>query len=182
MRSTCWLRKMTGSTAILFAVLLVVLFAGGSYWDIFPLRGLTSENWDSLSTLDKIADYFWHLTLPLISLSLAAFATTTLLTKNSFIDEIRNLGYENVELDRLIEFRDQSLGELAQGGMNLFRRGVIGQVEGHQGGEVDTRRDHCTDACMVVARQRRAGHWWPQVWHDDGAPELARGVRDHRCQ
>ena len=73
----------------LFAILLMVLFAGGSFFDWFPLRGLTSENFDSLSWPEKIVDYFWHLTLPLISLALSAFATTTLLTKNSFLEEIR---------------------------------------------------------------------------------------------
>ena len=73
----------------LFAILLMVLFAGGSFFDWFPLRGLTSENFSELSWPEKIADYFWHLTLPLISLALSAFATTTLLTKNSFLEEIR---------------------------------------------------------------------------------------------
>ncbi|PTW62826.1 microcin C transport system permease protein [Breoghania corrubedonensis] len=73
----------------LFAVLLIVLFAGGSYWDWFPLRGLTSDNWESLSWPARILDYFWHLVLPLIAMALSAFATTTLLTKNSFLDEIR---------------------------------------------------------------------------------------------
>ncbi|MFK5979610.1 MAG: microcin C ABC transporter permease YejB [Rhizobiaceae bacterium] len=73
----------------LFAILLVVLFAGGSFYDLFPLRGLTSENFDDLSLFGKIADYFWHLALPLTAMALAAFATTTLLTKNSFLDEIR---------------------------------------------------------------------------------------------
>ena len=73
----------------LFAVLLIVLFAGGSFLDIFPLRGLTSDNWSQLSWWQKIIDYFWHLTLPIISMGLAAFATMTLLTKNSFLDEIR---------------------------------------------------------------------------------------------
>ncbi len=73
----------------LFAILLMVLFAGGSFWDIFPLRGLTSENFDDLSIFGKIVDYFWHLALPLVSMVLAAFATTTLLTKNSFLDEIK---------------------------------------------------------------------------------------------
>ncbi|MGJ8569256.1 MAG: microcin C ABC transporter permease YejB [Hoeflea sp.] len=73
----------------LFGILLIVLFAGGSFFDWFPLRGLTSDNFAELSLVGKIIDYFWHLTLPLIALSLAAFATTTLLTKNSFIDEIR---------------------------------------------------------------------------------------------
>jgi microcin C transport system permease protein len=72
----------------LFAVLLVVLFAGGSYFDWFPLHGLTSENWDSLSWPMKVADYFWHLTLPVISICIGGFATLTMLTKNSFLDEI----------------------------------------------------------------------------------------------
>ena len=67
---------------------MIVVFAGGSFLDWFPLRGLVSENFDELNWFEKIIDYFWHLTLPLIALSLAAFATTTLLTKNSFIDEI----------------------------------------------------------------------------------------------
>ncbi|MGD9914188.1 MAG: microcin C ABC transporter permease YejB [Rhizobiaceae bacterium] len=73
----------------LFAILLMVLFAGGSFFDWFPLRGLTSENWDQLSLGGKVLDYFWHLALPLTAMVLSAFATTTLLTKNSFLDEIR---------------------------------------------------------------------------------------------
>ncbi|MGE0037929.1 MAG: microcin C ABC transporter permease YejB [Xanthobacteraceae bacterium] len=73
----------------LFAILLIILFAGGSFWNIFPLRGLTSDNWAQLSTPEKIVDYFWHLVLPIVSMGLAAFATMTLLTKNSFLDEIR---------------------------------------------------------------------------------------------
>jgi microcin C transport system permease protein len=72
----------------LFAILLVVLFAGGSYFDWFPLRGLTSAGWDRLSWPLKIADYFWHLTLPVISITIGGFATLTMLTKNSFLDEI----------------------------------------------------------------------------------------------
>src|SRR5712672_1190712 len=73
----------------LFAILLIVLFAGGSFWDVFPLRGLTSDYFATLPWYGKILDYFWHLVLPLISMALAAFATMTLLTKNSFLDEIR---------------------------------------------------------------------------------------------
>ncbi|RMC33648.1 microcin C ABC transporter permease YejB [Paracoccus alkanivorans] len=74
--------------AFLFAVLLIVLFAGGSYWKIFPLRFLTSENFADLSTWGKIKDYAWHAALPVIATSISAFATLTLLTKNSFLDEI----------------------------------------------------------------------------------------------
>jgi microcin C transport system permease protein len=73
----------------LFAVLLIILFAGGSFFDWFPLRGLTSENWSVLPWYEQILDYFWHLALPLTAMALSAFATTTLLTKNSFLDEIR---------------------------------------------------------------------------------------------
>ncbi|MEN3285838.1 MAG: microcin transport system permease protein [Bradyrhizobium sp.] len=73
----------------LFAILLIVLFAGGSFFNIFPLRGLTSDYWSALPWYWKITDYFWHLTLPLVSMALSAFATMTLLTKNSFLDEIR---------------------------------------------------------------------------------------------
>ena len=73
----------------LFAIMLMVFFAGGSFFDWFPLRGLTSDNFDQLSLWGKIVDYFWHLALPLTAMVLSAFATTTLLTKNSFLDEIR---------------------------------------------------------------------------------------------
>lgn len=73
----------------LFAILLIILFAGGSFFDWFPLRGLVSENWSQLPWWQKILDYFWHLTLPIIAMSLSAFATMTLLTKNSFLEEIR---------------------------------------------------------------------------------------------
>ncbi|KFI30547.1 microcin ABC transporter permease [Haematobacter massiliensis] len=73
----------------LFAVLLLVLFAGGSYWQWFPLRGLTSDNWDQLSPIGKILDYLWHITLPVIASTISSFATLTLLTKNSFLDEIK---------------------------------------------------------------------------------------------
>ena len=73
----------------LFAILLIVLFAGGSFLDWFPLRGLFSENFASLPWWQKPLDFLWHLALPLISMSLSAFATMTLLTKNSFLEEIR---------------------------------------------------------------------------------------------
>jgi microcin C transport system permease protein len=72
----------------LFAILLIVLFAGGSYLDWFPLRGLTSDNFDELTWYQQIADYFWHLALPVTANVIGGFATLTLLTKNSFLDEI----------------------------------------------------------------------------------------------
>ena len=73
----------------LFAILLLVLFAGGSFLQIFPLRGLTSDYFEQLSLGEKIVDYFWHITLPIIASTISAFATLTLLTKNSFLDEIQ---------------------------------------------------------------------------------------------
>jgi microcin C transport system permease protein len=73
----------------LFAILLIVLFAGGSFWQIFPLRGLWSEDFAELSLGAKIVDYLWHIALPVTAMALGAFATSTLLTKNSFLDEIR---------------------------------------------------------------------------------------------
>jgi microcin C transport system permease protein len=73
----------------LFAILLLVLFAGGSYYQWFPLRGLTSDNWEELSAFGKVIDYLWHITLPVLASTISAFATLTLLTKNSFLDEIK---------------------------------------------------------------------------------------------
>jgi microcin C transport system permease protein len=70
-------------------LLLIVLFAGGTYFDWFPLRGLVSDNWDELSWPARIADYFWHLALPLTCLVIGSFATLTMLTKNTFVEEIR---------------------------------------------------------------------------------------------
>ena len=78
----------TAIPSFLFAVFLLVIFAGGSYLDWFPLAGLTSENWDSLSWPARIVDYFWHLALPVLAMTIGGFATLTMLTKNSFLDQI----------------------------------------------------------------------------------------------
>lgn len=78
----------TAIPSFLFAVFLLVIFAGGSYVDWFPLAHLTSENWNDLSLLGKIKDYFWHITLPVIAMTIGGFATLTMLTKNSFLDQI----------------------------------------------------------------------------------------------
>jgi microcin C transport system permease protein len=72
----------------LFAVLLVVLFAGGQFFDWFPTQGLVSENWEELSWPARIADYFWHMALPITAMVIGAFASLTMLTKNSVLDEI----------------------------------------------------------------------------------------------
>ena len=77
--------------SFLFAIMLLVLFAGGSYYQWFPLRGLTSDNFDDLTAMGKVLDYFWHITLPVLAGTIGGFATLTLLTKNSFLDEIKKL-------------------------------------------------------------------------------------------
>jgi microcin C transport system permease protein len=80
----------TGSAipVFLFAVLLIVLFAGGTYFQLFPLKGITSDNWDTFGLWHKVLDYFWHITLPVICLVIGGLASLTMLTKNSFLDEL----------------------------------------------------------------------------------------------
>ncbi|MDI3492826.1 MAG: microcin transport system permease protein [Desulfomicrobiaceae bacterium] len=75
----------------LFAMLLVVLFAGGSFWQIFPLRGLTSPGWEEMTLWGKVVDYFWHLALPVTAMTIGGFATLTMLTKNCFLEELSKL-------------------------------------------------------------------------------------------
>ena len=74
--------------AFMFAILLIVVFAGGSYFNWFPLRGLTSDNWATLSWWGKVTDYAWHLVLPVTAMTIGGFASLTMLTKNCFLDEI----------------------------------------------------------------------------------------------
>ena len=87
----------------LFAILLIVLFAGGRYWDVFPLRGLTSDNFDQLSDWGKVKDYFWHVCLPVLSMVIGGFASLTMLTKNSFLDQIRMQYVETARAKGLTE-------------------------------------------------------------------------------
>lgn len=89
----------------LFAIILIVLFAGGSYWDLFPLRGLTSSNFDSLTLGGKILDYFWHLALPILANTIGGFATLTMLTKNSFLDEINKQYVQTARAKGITETR-----------------------------------------------------------------------------
>ena len=91
--------------AFLFALLLIVLFAGGSFWQIFPLRGLTSDDWANLSWLGKIADYFWHVALPVTAMVIGGFATLTMLTKNSFLEEIGKQYVLTARAKGLVEWR-----------------------------------------------------------------------------
>jgi microcin C transport system permease protein len=109
----------------LVAVFLMVVFAGGSYFNWFPTRGLTSDNWSDLSWPMKIVDYFWHLVLPLIAMSLAAFTTTTFLTKNSFLDEIKK--------QYVITARAKGLGERRVLYGHVFRNAMLLVIAGFPG-------------------------------------------------
>jgi len=109
----------------LFAVLLIVLFAGGSYWRVFPLRGLTSDDWESLSVIGKVGDYLWHITLPVIATTIASFATLTLLTKNSFLDEIRK--------QYVVTARAKGLSERSVLYGHVFRNAMLIVIAGFPG-------------------------------------------------
>ncbi len=108
--------------SFLFAILLVVLFAGGSYLDWFPLRGLTSPNWDELSWPARIADYFWHLALPIMAMVIGGFAGLTMLTKNSFIDQIHQ--------QYVITARAKGLTERRVLYGHVFRNGMLIVIAG----------------------------------------------------
>jgi microcin C transport system permease protein len=103
--------------SFLFAILLIVVFAGGRYLDWFPLRGLVSDNWSDLSWPMKIADYFWHMALPTLALVIGGFAGLTMLTKNSFLDQI-NQQY-------VVTARSKGLGERAVLYGHVFRNAML---------------------------------------------------------
>lgn len=103
-------------------ILLLVLFGGGSFWDVFPLRGLVSDNFDQLSWYGKIGDYLWHITLPVISLTVGSFAVMTLLTKNSFIEELRK--------QYVLTARAKGLAENRVLYRHVFRNAMIPLVTG----------------------------------------------------
>jgi len=101
----------------ILAVLLIVLFAGGTYFNIFPIRGLISGNWHDLNLFDRIIDYFWHITLPVICMTLSGFAVLTMLTKNSFMDELGKL--------YVITARSKGLTERAILLRHVFRNAML---------------------------------------------------------
>ena len=114
--------------SFLFAILLIVLFAGGSFpyiGQIFPLRGLTSDYFDQLSMFGKVKDYFWHIALPVLSMALGAFATVTFLTKNSFLDEIKKQYVQTARMKGLSE-RQVLYG-------HVFRNAMLIVVSGFPG-------------------------------------------------
>jgi microcin C transport system permease protein len=111
--------------SFLFAVVLLVLFAGGSYWQLFPLRGLTSENWEELSLAGKTFDYLWHIVLPVSAMMISSFATLTLLTRNSFLDEIRK--------QYVITARAKGLSERGVLYGHVFRNAMLIVIAGFPG-------------------------------------------------
>ncbi|MDH5750427.1 MAG: microcin C ABC transporter permease YejB, partial [Rhodospirillales bacterium] len=115
--------------SFLFAILLIILFAGGRYLDWFPLRGLTSPNWDDLSWPARILDYFWHLALPLTALLIGSFATLTMLTKNSFIDQIHQQYVVTARSKGLTE-RRVLYGHIFRNGMLIVIAGIPGALIG----------------------------------------------------
>jgi microcin C transport system permease protein len=113
----------------LFAILLVVVFAGGSFFQIFPLRGLTSDNFINLSWWQKVLDYLWHMVLPIVSMAVGGFATTTLLVKNSFLDEIRKQYVLTARMKGLTE-RRVLYGHVFRNAMLIVIAGFPGAVIG----------------------------------------------------
>jgi microcin C transport system permease protein len=111
--------------SFLFAILLIVLFAGGSFFDWFPLRGLVSDNWHQLAWPARILDYFWHMTLPLLALTIGAFAGLTMLTKNSFLEEINKQYVMTAKAKGLTEHR------VLYG--HVFRNGMLIVIAGFPG-------------------------------------------------
>ena len=103
-------------------VFLIVLFAGGTFFELFPLRGLTSDNWQELSWPGRIRDYFWHLTLPLTCYIIESFAIVTLLTKNTFIEEMRK--------QYVLVARAKGLSSRRVLGKHIFRNALIPLVTG----------------------------------------------------
>lgn len=108
--------------AFLFAILLIVLFAGGNYFEWFPLRGLTSTNFAALPWYQKITDYLWHITLPVLATVIGGFATLTMLTKNAFLDEIRK--------QYVVTARAKGLGERDILFRHVFRNAMLLVIAG----------------------------------------------------
>ncbi len=107
------------------AIILIVLFGGGSFWSIFPLRGLVSDNWADLSLAAKIGDYLWHMVLPVISSTVGSLAVMTLLTKNSFLEEIHK--------QYVITARAKGLSENRILYRHIFRNAIIPIITGFPG-------------------------------------------------
>ncbi|GAB4299425.1 MAG: ABC transporter permease subunit [Thiohalomonadaceae bacterium] len=106
-------------------ITLLVLFGGGSFWEVFPLRGLTSDNWEDLSLFGKVLDYLWHMVLPVTASVVGSFAVMTMLTKNSFLEEIRK--------QYVLTARAKGLSENAVLYRHVFRNAIIPLITGFPG-------------------------------------------------
>ncbi len=111
----------------LFAILLIILFAGGTYFQWFPLRGLTSDGWEQMGWGARIADYFWHITLPVLAMVISGFASLTLLTKNCFMDEIHKLYVTTARAKGLTE-RQVLYGHVFRNAMLIVIAGFPGTL------------------------------------------------------
>ena len=108
-----------------FLFFLIVLFGGGSFWSLFPLRGLTSDGWESFSAMEQVMDYLWHLVLPLSCYVIGSFSVLTLLTKNSFLNEIHHAYVQTA--------RAKGLSEHTVLWKHVFRNAVIPLILGFPG-------------------------------------------------
>ena len=150
----------------LFAILLIILFAGGSFFNIFPLRGLTSDGWSQFPWYWKILDYFWHITLPLISMALGAFATMTLLTKNSFLDEIRK--------QYVMTARAKGCSERQVLYNHIFRNAMLIVIAGFPGAFI-----HAFFSGSLLDRNHLLARWArPARLRERAQSRLSRGVRN----
>ena len=131
--------------------LLIVLFAGGRYFHWFPLRGLVSDNWWDLSWPDKIRDYFWHMTLPLIAMTIGGFAASTLLVKNSFLDQMNHLYVSTARAKGLTQ-RQVLYGHVFRNAMLIVVAGIPGAVHQHLSRVVDSHRNHLLPRWLGIAR------------------------------
>jgi microcin C transport system permease protein len=127
--TTATLMAASAIPPFILAVLLIVVFAGGRFFSWFPLSGLTSLNWDELSWPARIADYFWHLTLPLIAMVIGSFASMTMLVKNSFLDQIHMLYVSTARAKGLSE-RQVLYGHVFRNAMLIVIAGFPGALVG----------------------------------------------------
>jgi microcin C transport system permease protein len=127
--TTATLMAASAIPPFILAVLLIVLFAGGRFVSWFPLSGLTSLNWDELSWPARIADYFWHLTLPLIAMVIGSFASMTMLVKNSFLDQIHML-YVSTARSKGLSERQVLYGHVFRNAMLIVIAGFPGALVG----------------------------------------------------
>jgi microcin C transport system permease protein len=148
----------------LVAIALVVLFAGGSFWQVFPLRGLTSPGWATFPWWQQILDYFWHLVLPITAMGLGAFATSTLLTKNSFLDEIGKQYVTTARAKGLTE-RQVLYGHVFRNAMMLIIAGFPGAFIGaFFGGSLLIETIFSLDGLGLLGFQSIANRDYPVVF------------------